>query len=131
MRVVPGGFGGFTYQAANDAYVILLTNARRRADALAVLTTLGIDGIGLGPDVRVARGRWDYGQLYDWYRYLEPRIAGFGDFVSLRIDEPGNRIVYGVVTAAGRSKLERRLAQLGVPCFLVAIEIGPRPVAAD
>jgi hypothetical protein len=45
---------------------------------------------------------------------------------STDIDERENRIVFGVVDAAARHRLEQRLARLELPCFLLGIEIvGP------
>ena len=131
-HVVPGGFGGFFLDFKDHAPTILLTDPSRRGEAIPVLAARGIDGMGIGPDVRVRRGRWDYAQLFEWYRYLDPRIAIPGvDFVSLGIDEVGNRIEYGVASKGGRKRLEQRLKALGVPCYLVAIRIEQYPVAAS
>lgn len=130
-RVVPGGFGGFYLDLTDQTPTILLTDPSRRAEAIAVLSRRGIDGRAVGPDVRVRHARWNYAQLYDWFQYLLPRIANVQiDIVSLSISESNNRIEYGVASEIGRRRLEQRLKQLGVPCFLVAIDVEPYPSLA-
>jgi len=79
--------------------------------------------------VRVKKGRWDFAQLHAWYRYLAPHIWG-GDGLSFSdIQEARNRLEYGVIDEASRRRLEQTVAALGVPCFLIAIEIRSRAVA--
>lgn len=119
-RTVPGGWGGFFMD--HGVPTIYLTDPKQRTSALAALNRPGLDGHGLGPDVRVRRGRWDFAQLDDWYRYLTLRL-GFVQVVGTDIDETKNRIAYWVTGPSAISRLEARLAALHVPCFLVAVEV--------
>jgi hypothetical protein len=118
-RRLPGGWGG---QFGEDGHwAIYLTAPERGREVTALLR--------LPPGVRVRRGRWDYAQLYDWYRYLSPHTHGLA-MVSLGIDVAHNRILLGVLDAATRRQLEERLAALRIPCYLVAIQVEQRPVVA-
>ena len=95
-----------------------------RAAAEAVLSEHRVDGRVWGPPMHVRPGRWSFAELYDWDRYLRPRVAN-ASISGYDIDEGHNRLLYSVTTAAAKRELERRLTDLGVPCFLVAIEIRP------
>jgi hypothetical protein len=118
-RAVPGGWGGFFID--NGVPTIYLVDTTQRAHALAALNRPGLDGMVLGADVQVRRGRWDYAQLDDWYRYLNQRLA-LSELVSSDIEEGANRIMYTVTGDGAIARLEARLAALHVPCFLVAVE---------
>ncbi len=122
-RRVPGGWGGFALE--DGVLTLYLVDPSRRAAAIAAINEHGVDGRTLSADVRVRRVRWDFAQLYDWYQFLTPRIAGRG-VVSAGIDVTGNRLVYGVTTEADVRQLESRLATLNVPCLLVAMREGER-----
>ncbi len=70
--------------------------------------------------------RWDYGQLYDWYRYLEPIAYANARITQMGIDVPRNRIVFGVLDETWRERLTHRIEELGVPCLPVSVEVtGP------
>lgn len=123
-RDVPGGWGGVYKDGAT--LVLYLVDTTRLEDATAALVTLGILP---GTDSRLVtarQGRWDFSQLHEWYRYLTPQLVHDDGFASAGIDEAHNRITYGVTDNAARTRFERVLAGLGVPCFLVALEVtGP------
>ena len=108
--------------------VVFLVDTTQRDAALAALAARG--GLG-GADpkrVRVRKVRWNFAQLYDWYRYLGLHVWSDSGLVTSDIDEAQNSITYGVKDESGRPRLERLLAQLRPPppCFLVAIEVvGP------
>jgi len=127
-RLVPGGWGGGIFLDSGVATYYLRDTTQRSA-AEAVLNQYRIDGRVWGPPMHVRRGRWSFAELYDWDRYLRRRIAT-ASFSSADLDEGHNRLLYGVTTAAAKREVERRLAELGVPCFLVAIEIHPFDVPA-
>jgi len=129
-RTVPGGFGGYFLRTSDGRETIYLKQPGMKTDALAALNARPVTGTTLGPDVVVVRGRWDYVQLHEWYRYLVPRLWGTG-LVSTDLDEGANRILIGVADEPSRRRLEARLAALDVPCFLVAIEVGPPPRTVD
>lgn len=125
-RTVPGGFGGYFVRSSDGRETIYLKEPEKRGEALVALNARPVTGVTIGADVVVVRGRWDYVQLYEWYRYLVPRLSGTR-LVSTDLDEGENRILLGVEDEPSRRRLERRLAALDVPCFLVAIEVGPPP----
>ena len=108
--------------------VVFLVDTTQRDAALAALAARG--GLeGMDPKrVRVRKVRWNFAQLYDWYRYLGLHVWSASGLVTSDIDEAHNSITYGVKDESGRRRLERLLAELRPPppCFLVAIEVvGP------
>jgi hypothetical protein len=122
-RLVPGGWGGGIFLDSGVA-TYYLRDTMQRAAAEAVLNQYRVDGRVWGPPMHVRRARWSFSELYDWDRYLRPRLAT-ASFSSADIDEAHNRLLYGVTTATAKREFERQLAHLGVPCHLVAIEIHP------
>jgi len=120
-REVPGRFGGVLNESGP---VIYLVDTTRRADAIAALVARGVLPVAKGEKARVRQGRWDFAQLYDWYRYLAVHLPS--ERVSSAIDEGQNRIWYGMVDEQQRVRFERALAPLRLPCFLVTLEVtGP------
>ena len=128
-RWVPGGWGGFWLDSAGHPTVYLV-HPEQRQDALADLYALGI-GKPLY-DVRTAQvrqGRWNFAQLYDWYRYINARWTDHvlgralplnGGVYSTDIDEVRNRLAYGVDTTA-KADFGTFLSSLGLPCDLVTV----------
>lgn len=76
---------------------------------------------------RVAR--WNYAQLYDWYRYLMPRVMR-GHASSAAIDIVQNRLRFGANTDAAADALASYLRQIALPCGLVEIALEP-PIVGD
>ena len=128
-RWVPGGWGGFFLDSSGHPTVYLV-HPEQRQDALADLYALGI-GKPLY-DVRTAQvrqGRWDFAQLYDWYRYINSAWSAYvlsralpldGGVYSTDIDEARNRLAYGVDTTA-KGDLAAFLSSLDPPCDLVTV----------
>jgi hypothetical protein len=83
-------------------------------------------GVGLPLfDIRsaeVRQGRWDFAQLYDWYRYISVRIDTVNGLYFTDIDEERNRLVYGVDSTA-KGELDAFVATLNLPCDLVVITV--------
>ncbi|MQA90186.1 MAG: hypothetical protein GEU90_08120 [Gemmatimonas sp.] len=77
----------------------------------------------MSPSVAVKQGRWDFAQLYDWYRYLNQHLWPVEGLSFSDIQEARNRLEYGAIDEPTRVEVENILADLDVPCFLVAIEI--------
>lgn len=140
-RQVPGGYGGLyvSYDPppspgarplpGSRGIVVLLVDTAQRDAALRALAPAIQNGL---PDVDILRARiqparWSFAELYDWYAVV---IAGAGrdGVTTIDIDERENRIVFGVVDAEARQRLEQRLARLDLPCFLVAIEVVGRVI---
>jgi hypothetical protein len=99
-----------------------LVDPTKEGEAKAALFALGV---GLPRDIRQARvikGRWDFAQLFDWYRYIQPHIDFSNGISFTDIDEARNRLVYGMVSAASKTSLEASFQSLSLPCELVIIE---------
>ena len=120
---ITGGWGGGLF--LEDGFpTIYLTDPGRNPDALAALNRLGVDGHAWGVDVHVRRGRWNFTQLYSWYRYINYHMGSIA-LSGTDIDEARNRLQYWVTTDAAKRNLEAQLSAMGVPCFLVSIDIRP------
>lgn len=120
-RQVPGGWGGFFYHEGQPT-VYLVDPSQREAALRAIAPHIGRDDV-LRSAVR--QGRWDFAQMYDWYRYLAQHAWAVPGVHSSDIQEAQNRIIYGVRDEAAREQLTRKLTALGIPCGLVLIEITP------
>jgi hypothetical protein len=98
-----------------------LVDTTQKEAAVAALRQAGLNS----PPRHVRRARWNYAQIYDWFRYIHSHLRNVG--VNLwAIDEFNNRILYGVLDEAAGHELDRQLKTMHIPCFLVAIEvIGP------
>ena len=121
-RAIPGGWGGPAF-FRNGVYYMYLVEPNQRDAAVAALISRGIAVSG----TQFLKGRWDFGQLYDWYRYLGPNALQSVLWSSSHIDEAENRLEYTVINETERSKLESFLSSLDVPCYLVAIGIMDYP----
>lgn len=119
-RKVPGGWGGFFYH--DGAPTMYLRDPSLKEQAVAALQA---EGMPFGMDVVVRAGRWDFAQMYDWYRYVAPHVWGAGGVSSSDVQEARNRLEYGVIDEDARHRVEHALTLLDVPCFLVAIRISP------
>jgi hypothetical protein len=71
----------------------------------------------------VRPGLWNYAQLRDWYAYLNSHLSVGSDVILTDIDEAENRITYGTRDDSARDRLNRTLAALDIPCFLVTVEV--------
>lgn len=119
-RDIPGGWGGGSF-LENSVMNMYLVNPSQKEAALAALAEHGV--VGAGADVRVRQGRWNFAELYDWYRYLGSYVWTSAKVSSSDIQEARNRIQYSVIDEGERAKLEKALSDLDIPCWLVAIEI--------
>lgn len=129
---VPGGFGGFYY--VEQRLTLYLVDPAAREQAIASLRELAPEAgfehiVPELSDAAVWHGRWDFAQLYDWYRYLAPHVWAIEGVHMSDIAENRNRIEYGVLDDSARQRLTRVLIELDIPCFLVAIEIRDQAVA--
>lgn len=122
-RDIPGGWGGFFLE--NGEPTIYLVQPAQRNAAVAVLYDRGV---GEPYDIRQAKvwkGRWDFGQLYDWYRYINWVAVGWPDSLYWRdLDEYRNRLAYGARSAEGADSLVAVFEAVDLPCELVQIRFG-------
>jgi hypothetical protein len=115
---IPGGWGGVFLENGRPTH--LLTDLSKRDQALAALRS---EGRAVSPSVVFKQGRWDFGQLYDWYRYLQDEVYAVGGISFSDINERSNRLEYGAVDERTRLRVELTLSRLDLPCFLVAVAI--------
>jgi len=130
----PGGFAGAYLEPVNGRNTTVLmfvnlTNARAALDSLTPYYPWS--HASLAPDsVRFRKVRWDWVQLYDWYRYLLI-VAGVDGLSVTDIQEVNNRLEFGAATAEDRGRVLRRLSELGVPCWLAAVSVQGYAVLKD
>jgi hypothetical protein len=73
--------------------------------------------------VVVAPARWDFAQLVEWRRFLEPHAHAVAKILSTDIDEAHNRIAYTVPSRSDRGTLIEHLGTLHIPCGLVEVTV--------
>lgn len=124
-RRVPGGLGGIFYE--DGQLVMVLVDPAQREQAIAALEQL-LDPMRDArlldelPTTRVKQGRWDFGQLHDWYAFLHQAPLPAGQTFS-EITVRQNRITFGVKDEETRQKATQVLDGLDIPCYLVALQI--------
>lgn len=115
-RSMPGGFGGFFYLAGEPS--MYLVEPKDHAELTRRLLDREI--IAEAP-TRLYRARWTWVQLYDWRLYIGQQIHHeLIGYLTIDINEHANRIDLGVPSDR-RWLAERRLRELRVPCYLVAL----------
>lgn len=116
-REVPGGWGGMFF--AEGRPTIYLVNPDARDAAVAVLQEK-IPSFSFAT-ADIWQARWDFAQLYDWYRYIGATIGRPDGVLTSDIDEKQNRLVYGIrADALDSVRVLFELADL--PCELVVFE---------
>lgn len=127
-RTAPGGWGGLYLEGGVP--VMFLVDTTKRTAAIAAMKSFGF-GASLDLDrTRARAGRWDFAQLADWYGYFTLHVWTVPGMRTGDINEVKNRIEFGVADQAARLALESRLAPMGLPCYLVAVEIRGGATAA-
>lgn len=116
-RGTPGGWGGHFLD--DGRWTMYLKDPTQHE---AAVDTLRAQGMPVGYGYAVRQGRWDFAQMYDWYRYLDPHVASVDGTTMSDIQEARNRLEYGVLDEEVRAELEGVLSELDVPCHLVAIQ---------
>lgn len=119
-RWVPGGFAGVYFE--NERSVLRLVDPSKAAEAKEAIGGRLPGYQVAGAEPRAAR--WDFAQLYDWWRYLLAQNI-WGDLTLADIDEVENRLYFGMLDGAARDRLTRDLVALGAPCDLVLVGITP------
>jgi hypothetical protein len=133
----PGGFAGSYLEPAAAAsmapkgrsarrLVVRLSRPSEQDAALrAVVPTLReISGADVDRGgVVVEPARWDFAQLLEWRRFLEPHAHAVAKILSTDIDPRHNRIGYTVPSRSDRRTLLEHLGTLHIPCGLVEVAI--------
>lgn len=129
----PGGFAGAYLETAASGsarrLVVRLTRPGERDSALRVILPKVGDATGAKPhpaNVVITPAKFDFIQLIEWRRYLEPHANAVAKVVSTRIDQTNNRIAYTVATDADREALVNHLGELRLPCGLVDVVVATR-----
>ena len=121
-RQLPGGFAGAYVE--HQRFVIRLARPEEgKAHLSSLLAAISRDVGGVVLDsgaVLVEPAEWDFAQLDEWRRYLDPRL-GVPGIAGTDADEVANRVVYGVVSDSARDTILARLRALHVPCGLVRL----------
>ena len=73
--------------------------------------------------VRMVSAQWSFATLYDWYRYIQPRLFGRGGVHVSDVDEARNRLTFAVREAPQLPGVRSALEALGVPCGLVILRV--------
>lgn len=126
----PGGFAGFYLVPVNgrNTNVVMFVDTTNVSAALDSLTKYypGSHRSFARDSVVLRLVRWNWEQLYDWYRYITS-VAGLPNaWFSTDIQEDSNRVRIGALaTVANRDLLVQRLRQLDVPCWLAGVVIEP------
>lgn len=76
----------------------------------------------------VAPARWNFAQLYDWYRYLSNTAWSREGVISSDIDESQNGIVFGVATEDAARRVRGAMEAVGAPCGLVTVKVDPTTI---
>ena len=117
---IPGGFGGIGHREIHPRTIVYLLDTAQLSAAVPALVSAGL--LPPNPIVGAVQGRFTYSQLYDWFRYIQTHILGVR-VVMGTLDDRRNRIMLGVEDQAARAELERKLAEMHAPCFLVALRV--------
>jgi hypothetical protein len=133
QRPRPGGFAGMYFEAPRVVdsatgrsrerqrrVVLFVDTAAARRRSTGVWLCDGPNGDRPGC-TRYLPARWTWDELVAWSGYLQDIVWAVEGVNMSDIDERDNRLVYGVRDAAARRRLEARLAQLELPCYLVGI----------
>lgn len=120
---VPGGFAGVMY--VDSKPVLMLTDPAQAAAAKRALAPEFVSFDINGAEVREVR--WNFAQLVDWYNYLmaQTPLWRTATLTSGDKDEAINRIRFGVIDEGARDRLLGALAEMDLPCDLIAVEIVP------
>ena len=74
----------------------------------------------------VGQVRWNYAQLYDWFKYLSPRLMRNNKVWMSGVDPYTNRIVFHVSDTVVRHETDSQLVAWNVPCGLVRLQLPKR-----
>lgn len=118
-RRVPGGYAGRYVE--NGQLVIMLVDTTKLQAVIAELEET--DWYQSMPVVRARQVRWDFGQLYDWYRHLALYLGGLSGLSTMDVNEVENRLQYGVLNEEAREALVSAFQGASPSCHLFATAI--------
>lgn len=123
-QTVPGGFAG-VFKIEGTLILTFVDPATANANRQQITGAFASRGYDFFVDLSKAEyrdARWTFAELDEWFRYIVPRLSAAG-VSSLDINEQANTLAFGVIDEDARTRLEARLASLGVSCNLVTTVI--------
>jgi len=120
-RAVPG-FGGFFLDEQGTPTVYLTRAGNRGAAALALAPWFRQQHVPAAA-MRVLPGRFAWADLERWTAQATPEALAVPGAVFSDADEAGNRVHFGVASAAAASRVRAVLARLGIPAEAAAVDI--------
>lgn len=138
-RALPGGFAGFSSDSKTGGLLIRLVDTTaidtvRKALAPLIADKPPYRSQSIRPDqLAIARAqhvRWSIAELYDWTDYLMRSVPWRADgrllISGMGVNDRLNTVVIGAVDSTAHERVRLLLADLGLPCQLVATEVtGP------
>ena len=128
-RRVPGGWANGPTIGAKGPVRLWLRDPSQKRQALAALDSLAPPNQLFSvsrPDSAIALpARWDHAELYDWLKYIESQFGRYGPLPvnSWGVSYDYNRINFGVESATDLPSAVAWFDKLGIPCWLVAVEV--------
>lgn len=123
-QTVPGGFAGVFITEGTLVLTFVdptAANANRQ-QITGAFASRGYDFFADLSNAEYREARWTFAELDEWFRYIIPALSVAG-VSSLDIDEQANTVAFGVIDEDARTRLEARLASLGISCNLVTTVI--------
>jgi hypothetical protein len=140
-RSIPGGFAGGRFDRTRGQWMLRLVDTAKAAEARAALATLmpahaGVVGIPTTevPRAGVEEVRWSLPELYDWMRYTGVLLSQWSDEAptprhsGLGVSPGANRLTLGFTSEKERRSFDAFIAQKGVACELLIIELVTIPI---
>lgn len=130
-RRAPGGWGGAVfYQRIGRDPAFYLKRPAARDSLLTALAQWPEAKVPLEMvrQATVLPARWDFAELYDWSRYLEPKLQRDFGVQEWDMQEATNRIEIGIAEKQPEQvgRIAQRLRELDVPCHLIRYRlVGP------
>jgi len=120
---VPGGWAGAYLMSGKLALMFVdASQVSAGLDSLAVYGSYAGISIPANRDsLVILRVRWNWIQLYQWYGYV--LLHPLSNLTGTDIQETNNRIELYAADAPSRTAILEQLADLHVPCWLVAVGI--------
>ena len=124
------GFGGMFLSDDNTIlYAWMLDPSEGEAVKKALEQVFG-EWVTEGLEFQAVQGKYDIGQLYEWYSRKRDAVWAIPDVHMTDIDERDNRLWIGVDDLGVRREIEKALTDLGIPLEAVVIAERPRPQLA-
>ncbi len=124
------GFGGMYVDAATDTLNVYSMDAANEAvTEQAIAETLGEDAPRTST-IKLLQAEYSFAELNETHKSMMPSVLGMQGVVLTDIDEANSWLTVGVQDQKTRGKVEKQLAELGIPREMVNIE-RTRPVTLE